>query len=284
VVAAAEELGYVPSSVARQLRGSARGPVGLYVDNALVSEFEQMPRLFAHRLVRHISDGLAQRGFGVLHVREDPDADLALLLVISDLPVESFWTRSAPGVPIVVAGHQSSDPAVVANLQHDHEAYSLEVVEHLLAGDARHLAILRHSLPGAYNEITCQTLADTARDAGLLVEVHAGEFDPRQCEELAARAVRDGADAVFSMLPLPRSVLAGITSTGARVPEDVLLVGRTEGVVEAQTQPPVSVLSMQAIGCAELLLDTIDKALSGQRLVDRTLPHRLIVRESSIRR
>jgi DNA-binding LacI/PurR family transcriptional regulator len=79
-------------------------------------------------------------------------------------------------------------------------------------------------------------------------------------------------------------VLAGITSTGARVPEDVLLVGRTEGAVEAQTQPPVSVLSMQAIGCAELLLDTIDKALSGQRLVDRTLPHRLIVRESSIRR
>lgn len=284
VAAAADEMGYVPSAVARQLRGSVPGPVGLYVSSALVSEFEQMPRLFAHRLVRHLSDGLGQRGHGLVHVSDVPETDLALLLVISDVPVDPFWARSMPGVPVVVAGHRTSDPAVVANPQHDHRAYCEEVVEHLVSQGAQHLAILRHTQPGAYNEVTSEMLADVVRDGGLRVDIYTGEFDPVQCERLAGQAVREGADAVFSMLPLPRSVIAGITGTGARVPDDVLLVGRTEGAVEAQTQPPVSVLSMQAIGCADLLLDIVDSVLEGRPPPTRPLPHRLILRESSRRR
>lgn len=125
-------------------------PVGLLVGMDLLHEYEDMTRLFAHRVIRTITADLTNTGPGVVSVSANPAhsvPEICVLVVVGDTPADPIWRTQFPGVPVVIAGYPWDDPAVAAVLEHGHEAYSAQLVEHLLDQRTRKLAILRH--PGA---------------------------------------------------------------------------------------------------------------------------------------
>ncbi len=93
----------------------------------------------------------------------------------------------------------------------------------------------------------------------------------------------DGADSVFLMLPFPGPVLDAIRAAGADVPQDVIVVGRGEATLEAQTNPPTSAMSMMAVNTGRLIVQGVDRFLAGETGIDMVAPHELIVRQSSLR-
>lgn len=115
------------------------------------------------------------------------------------------------------------------------------------------------------------------------MDVLAGAYTSNDAYSLTLQAVNSGADAVFSMLPFPRALLAGVAGAGRRAPQDVIVVGRPEGTVEAQTEPPLSVLSMQGVQTAHVILTATRRVMEGERGIIGILPHQLVVRESSLR-
>ena len=281
----AADLGYRPSHRALTLQGSAPGPVGLLVGEALLQDFEDMPRLFGHRLLRQLSTRLAAENIAIQLIpqqQQPATEELSALVVVGDQPINDDWFT--PGLPVIVLGQTNDHDSVVMSLTHDHEQYALEVVAHLREQGATQLAIIRPDIVANYSEIATSSVEAAAQGQGLSVNTYVGSFSSEQVHDLAQLSVAEGADAIFLLIPFPRAALAGIRAAGARVPDDVLLVGRTEGAVEAETDPPVSVVSMQAVACADLLAQALIAVVRGADLPTTDhLPYRFLVRESSLR-
>ena len=282
VRAAARELKYRPNMTARNLRGGTLGPIGLVVDPALVEDAHDVSRLFAHRLLLALNAGLADLGIPVTYI--DPDAanvPAVSVIVILGRPALSEDLRAAfSDLPVVAAGFDhDEEPAARVHFQHDHSAYAADLVSHLRDQGATRLTILCEEADVNYSQVGSETVLEAATAAGLKAEI-----DPAAVQARAAQAARDGADAVFAMFPFPGAVLAGVADAGKRVPEDVLVVDRAEGTIEAEVRPRMSSLSMESLGASAVILAAIECLLANGTPESAALPHRLIVRESSTRR
>ena len=287
VRAAARELKYRPNMTARNLRGGTLGPIGLVVDPALVEDAHDVSRLFAHRLLLALNAGLADLGIPVTYI--DPDAanvPAVSVIVILGRPALSEDLRAAfSDLPVVAAGFDhDEEPAARVHFQHDHSAYAADLVSHLRDQGATRLTILCEEADVNYSQVGSETVLEAATAAGLKAEIVRCAIDPAAVQARAAQAARDGADAVFAMFPFPGAVLAGVADAGKRVPEDVLVVDRAEGTIEAEVRPRMSSLSMESLGASAVILAAVECLLANGTPESAALPHRLIIRESSTRR
>jgi DNA-binding LacI/PurR family transcriptional regulator len=279
---AANRLGYRPDERARNLRLGQQSDVALIVDPALTADVGEVSRLFALRLMSTLTSILRQRGRRVFPVSGGADCSTCgVVLVIGASPWFEQLREDLPDVPFVVTGSTGPDPRVAAVLLHDHSAYVAEVLEHLRANGARHIALLRETEGGNYQDEVTEFISMGAHDRGLGLSVYPTRIRASDTEVAARAALRDGADAIVSLLPFPGAILNGLS--GRRTPEDVLVVVRGEGLLESQTEPPVTALSMCGEASAQLLADTVEAVLSGGFGIHRNLPHRLIIRRSSSR-
>ena len=284
---AAQQLRYRPNLTARSLRGGTVGPVGIVVDPSLIDDVHDVSRLFAHRLLLTLNSGLAQLGVPVSYL--DADADnlpaTSIIVVLGRPTLSPSLAALLTDVPFLAAGFEPGDGQVPkASFHHDHAAYADELVAHLVAQGATKLAVLREDADANYSVIGSEAVAEAAGRQGLAVEVIASAIDPVAVQSRTAAVVREGADAVFAMFPFPGAILAGVSAAGKRVPDDVLVVDRAEGTIEAEVRPRVSSLSMDALGSAAAILAAIRQLIAQGSPQSATLPHKLIVRESSTRK
>lgn len=286
VLAVARELGYTPNEMARALRGSERTLIGLFVEPQLFDGVRESSRLFIHRLLWEFNDELSRAGISVQSLAVDPvqtSIRPTVLVVVGQDSSGAEWVDAVRSAPIIRVGGSHQHANEVANLQHDHEAYARELVAHLLSQGASRLAVFHQARPVYYSDIATQAVVATCMSAGLDVRTYTGAVSAADVRKIADTAIADGCDAVFSMLPFPGVILAAVTSAGLSCPGDVLVVLRTEGTVEAETNPQVSVVSMKAFESGHLLVDVTNQVLEGQIPGEVTLPYELIVRESSLR-
>lgn len=286
VRAAARELKYRPNMTARNLRGGTLGPVGLVVDPGLIEDAQDVSRLFAHRLLLALNSGLADLGIPVTYI--DPDATnvpaVSVIVVLGCPSLGEDLKSQLSDLPVLTAGFDADgEPIARANFRHDHDAYAAELVSHLCEQGATRLAILCEDIDVNYSRVGSAAILKAATEAGVHAEVVTCAIDPAVVEAATERAVRDGADAVFAMFPFPGAVLAGVAGAGKQVPDDVLVVDRAEGTIEAEVRPRMSSLSMESVGAAAIILAATERLLANGTPESATLPHRLIIRESSVR-
>jgi DNA-binding LacI/PurR family transcriptional regulator len=202
-------------------------------------------------------------------------------VVIGAAPWFEQLRQDLPDVPFVVAGSDAVDSRIAAVLQHDHGAYVAEVLEHLQANGARHIALLREGNGGNYQDEVTHHLTAGTRARGLRFTVCPSRIRAADAQTATREALAQGANAIVSLLPFPAAILAGLADR--RCPDDVLVVMRGEGLLESQTQPPVTALSMCGQASAQLIAETVEDVLVGGFGISRTLPHRLTTRNSSTR-
>lgn len=279
---AANRLEYRPNERARNLRLGQQSDVALIVNPALTQDVGEVSRLFALRLLSTLTSILRQRGRRAFPVSCGADCGTCgVVLVIGASPWFDQLREDLPDVPFVLAGCAAVDSRIAAVLHHDHQAYADEVLAHLQANGARHIALLREVDGGNYQDEVTGHLAIGTKARDLRFTVHPARIRASDAQEATRHALTAGADAVISLLPFPGAILTALGDR--RAPDDVLVVVRGEGLLESQTEPPVTALSMCGQASAHLLADTVEEVLAGGFGLARTLPHQLIVRRSSSR-
>lgn len=260
VARAAEDLGYRPNAVARELRAEQRPIVGILGDPALHEGRADSPQVFVRALITGLVDELGIYGAHPMMLRPDstrPPVDAVIALDVSTAAEVPGWLHDR--TPLVVAGVPPLTLAAQVRLGHDITGMSRAVLTELGSGGAPVALVapwgqLRHleAFISAYLHWCA-----SREQAPLLLR-----FDPtpEAGEAVGRRVVSQGAASVF--LPTGRcewSVLSGIRQAGRDVP----VVALGEGVVEAAFGPSVGYLSLEGAACAKLIVQAAMDALAG---------------------
>lgn len=297
VQAAIERLGYVRNDAARQLRAGRSRTIGLIVLDLRNPFFTEVARGAEQRA--------AERGLSVLVANSDDDArregthlDLfeqqrafgVLITPVGD-DLTALTRMRGRGVQSVLVDREQPDGDIASVAVDDVEGGRLAAA-HLLDIGRRRLAFVGG--PGAIRQV-----ADRLAGARAAVAAHPGAtleviersaltvLDGRAAgEEILARAADDRPDAVFAANDLLAVGLlqAFAIMGGARVPDDIALIGYDDIDFAAATVVPLSSIRQPArlIGATavDLLLDEVASPDAGAAAV-RFQPE-LVVRESTV--
>ncbi|WP_219838750.1 LacI family DNA-binding transcriptional regulator [Paenibacillus sp. R14(2021)] len=306
VIEAAEQLNYVPSSLAQRFALRKSGNLGVILP--MLPKVNLFSTYYFSEVLSGIGMTAKQRGYDLLLLFREPDeprdyanlfrtqkVDGCIILGAQDVPPE----RAA--LAELKAGHH---PFCLVNQRFDGEAYntvdadqrkgSYDAVKHLLHQGCKQICFLNG--PSVYSNSLdrLQGYRDALEEAGLpfLSErVLLGNYS-RKSGYLQAKAVADlirsgQIDAVIAANDrMAIGLLQGLKELGIRVGEEAALIGCDDSDVVRMTDPPLSSIRVPffEIGseAASRLLDRMqDPNPESAASFDAKLPVKLIERASS---
>lgn len=292
VRAAARELEFVPSSLARGLAAGRSGLIGLLVPDLADPHYPH--------IARGVEDAAHEAELAVLicNTLGDPTRLSEYVRLLRGRRVDAIVVSGstsagerelraleASGVPVVLIGRP---PAAVpfASVSVDNELAARLATWHLVEGGRKRIV----HLAGPPRQTT---MADRAAGyiqamqvAGLEPEVLASRGTPddgyrRLCERLAA-AGQPTPDAVFAATDrLAVAATAAVVDAGLRVPGDVAIVGFDDVPLAEHLRPSLSSVAQPAREMGRLAIDLARRLLAGQPVEPVILHARLVARESS---
>jgi DNA-binding LacI/PurR family transcriptional regulator len=297
VEAALAELGYRPNLSARSLRGGRSGIIGLAVPELGVPYFAE--------LAQQVVKVAGARGFTVLIDQTEGLADSERLvldgirphlidgLIFSPLALDTRqFARRRDGTPLVLLGELVTDgPA--DHVAIDNVAAAREAVGHLAAQGRRRIAAIgaQHDATGQTAHLRLTGYRQALDEAGL-------HHDRHLVADTPAFHRADGAAAMTRLLlgrPLPDAVFAfndllalgalrACHEHGARVPDDVAIVGFDDIDDGRYSVPSLSTVSPDKEQIAQVAVDMLVDRLGGTTSAPARhviAAHRLVIRESS---
>lgn len=182
----------------------------------------------------------------------------------------------------------AADDQLGATVCSDDEQGGFDATTHLLQQGRRNIAFIGTAKPG-YPEFLerwrgyCRAL----RAAG--IEPEDGLYADAEASEEAGRAAftelldRGGAfDAIFAASDVAAvGAMHALQNIGRTIPDDVAIVGFDDIPAASLSSPPLSTMRQDARSAAEALVEALLEAIEGGMPRSRSLPVRLIVRESS---
>lgn len=265
VLARAAEVGYVPNAMARSLITGQKGLIGL-----LIPDIENP---FFAPLVRAIQRAVAQEGVQLLLMDTglDPqaEADLvakvrgqvdALVMASPRRPVKDL-VAAAGGLPHVLVNRRNPGSASVVI---DNSNALREVGDYLTGLGHERIALLR----GPQRSWAAKQRARASREWASGAGVDLVELGPYEAlfegGESAATVVRDaGVTAVIAFDDVMAcGVVAGLTSLGVRVPDDVSVVGCDDVLLARTLTPALTTISAPLDQVGEAVLDALRDVLS----------------------
>lgn len=297
VLAAIEELGYVRSESARQLRAGRSRTVALLVLD--------MGNPFFVDVARGAERAARDAGLGVMVCNSDqsPSEEAEYLGLFAEQRVYGVLVTPADptgrnleafrhhGIPYVLVDRVASGADVCAVSVDDVRGGAL-AVGHLLSRGHRSVAYV--SGPGDLHQIRDRRegALSALADAGLPPEA----LDEIPCDRLDVAAGRDAGARLLGLAPRPTAVfcandllalgvLQALYAAGVRVPHDIALVGYDDiefaaaaAVPLTSVRRPAAVMGRMA---AELLLEEADDADGTHEHRSVVLRPELVVRASS---
>jgi len=254
VLAAARELDYRPSGVARSLKRQTTETLGLIVTDIENPYFPE--------LVRAVEDAARAEGYAILlcNAADDPEREAGylellverrvdgLIIAASSLGARHAEWLAAPPLPVVLVNTTAAD-VDLPSIHSDNRAGSRLAAEHLLD--------LGHRLFG-YLMPPPRNVDAPVRLAGVRDALAAAGLDPASVAiATGAPLVGGGEAAMLELLdraPNVTAVLAyndlmaigalrAVRRRGGSVPQDVSLVGFDDVALAAYVDPPLTTLS-----------------------------------------
>jgi LacI family transcriptional regulator len=305
VFAAARELGYRPSGVARSLRQRATRTLGL-----IVTDIENP---FFPQLVRAVEDAAHDLGYAILlcNAADDPERESEYLDLLVDRWVDGViiaasslggrhreWLADAP-LPIVLVNSPDQDIGMSTIASDNHAGGALA---------AGHLAELGHRRIGLIGAPP-RNVDGPARLAGAHDALRAAGIDDRAIHVAAEDAgVMGGESAASEILRRDPGVtglvayndlmaigaMRAIRAGGRRVPGDVSVTGFDDVDLAAFVDPPLTTIAQSTaemgLWAVDELMRTISRAArdtdrpratGAESAVHLVLPVRLVVRGST---
>jgi DNA-binding LacI/PurR family transcriptional regulator len=282
VLRVARELGYQPSALARSLKRGRSNTV-------LFPTPHVPPNHVIATLIDAFTTALAPRGLTVVHdssVQVDPAAQVEAWAQLAPAAVLDLALRhDDPVLPLLAA---RGIPVLSAALP-DENAW--ESSGDVFAREQK-LATIRYLVERGHKRIRCLLPAElpvdprtekrVLTDARKLVSAAGGRFDVERLE------LRDIAGAVAGWDQLPDAVaahndswaIAAITalqSRGARVPDDVAVIGADDEPLGAVITPALTTVAGEFSEFAAAVADAVAAVIAGQPAVALPVPGRTIV-------
>jgi LacI family transcriptional regulator len=276
VIAAARELGYRPSGVARSLKLRSTRTIGLIITD--------IANPFYPELVRAIEDAALERHQALLlcNGAEDAAREAAYLEVLAERRVEGIivassglterhgrWLARAP-LPVVLVNCTLPDVGI-PGIQTDNVAGARLATEHLL--DLGHRSIAHVAGPPT-------NAASAERRAGFAEALAARGLDPdgavvvtgdghvgggeRALLEILARAPETTGIVAYNDLTAI-GVLRALRRAGRSVPQDVSVVGFDDIAVAAEIEPPLTTVTQDVATMGRWAVEQLTAALAGNR-------------------
>ena len=254
VLAAAHELDYRPSGIARALKRRETRIIGLLITD--------IGNPFFPQIVRTIEDEAHRRGYGVVlcNAADDPERELAYLDLLVERRVDGLIVASARmtrrhaerlstvPMPVVLVNAQAPGARLPAiTVAHRHGARM--ATEHLLSLGHRRLAHLAGPL--------AQAGAARLRRAGVTDALRAAGIDPGSLAVAEGNEHVDGGaqagEQLLGDVSSPTGIvcyndlsaigaLRAIRAAGLRVPADVSVIGFDDIEPAAWTDPPLTTI------------------------------------------
>lgn len=294
VLAAIEELGYVPNLVGRDLRGGPTRTLSLVVPELRNPYFarlaEQMQAAARERdLSVSVEVSLGSAEVELRHVLgQVPRPVDAVILSPSALGAADLLRRTS-GPPVVLLGERIPAAPEVTHVAIDNIASAADVVRHLVDRGRRRPLFLgaEHAPPSTGADRTIGFRA-ASRFAGL-------EADPRLLRPTAGWDRASGAAAVQEALAQGLdfdAVVAGndllaigamhvLRGAGRRIGQDVAVVGWDDDPEAAFAVPPLTTVAPDWDALVAAALDAALAPPGEGAAGEVVVPHRLLVRESS---
>ncbi|WP_062389243.1 LacI family DNA-binding transcriptional regulator [Demequina iriomotensis] len=294
---AIQELGFVPNSHARQLRGGRSDVIGMLVLNVGNPFFAD---------VAHVVQELAQGEGSPLVIAssdQDPDREARLLTMFEESRARGLLVAPVRGVtPGLVAAHRRGMPIVLLDEHADGEQFcsvSLDgtaggyaAASHLVELGRRRLAFVGGPLAQVTDRLAGVSRAVDECPGALMtvfevpdLTVDQGRVIGRRIAALDARDRPDGIFAANDLVAL--GVLAELQASGIGVPTDVALVGyddidyaKTAAVPLTSVAQPRTTIATEAL---RLILEEERSSVTNPHVHEqRRLVPELVIRASTV--
>jgi DNA-binding LacI/PurR family transcriptional regulator len=299
VLAAADEISYVPNLAARTLVTGRSESVAFLVEE---SEERMFADPFFLGMLRSAQEAVAVAGlqlvFTVMSHPEDQDRFLAYaagghvdgVLVMSLHGRDQLPQRlESLGVPTVLSGRPLSGGRRLWYVDADNVGGGELATTHLLDSGRAHVATVTGPLDMCAGQDRLAGYRSAVEASGRPYDeslVSVGDFTPNGGHEATVRLLerRPDVDAIFAASDLAAiGVLRALRESGRRIGADVAVIGFDDIPAAAEQQPPLTTVRQPigALGTAmtRLLLDRIE---GEQGLHRRTvLPVELVLRETA---
>ncbi|MDQ4501545.1 LacI family DNA-binding transcriptional regulator [Sinomonas sp. ASV322] len=277
VQAVAGELGYQADALARGLRRSPMGAVGLVLRSldALADYTPSGVDVFERFVGAAASRALA-RGLSLMLVPDltrPPVPPLAFSMdgyIVTNPHVDDPVVRllASRGIPYVTLGRDLSRPDFMQWASEDDAGSARLVLDHLAGQGARTVALVRGTDPNAWNADSEAAYRQWCAGAGVEPRVYevperAGVDGGRS---VASRIAGDGApDAVFCLTGRHAAgVLEGLVGLGVRVPERTMVAAGSDSEHARVSRPAISALEMNPAAATAALLELLEGLIAGE--------------------
>ncbi|MEI5688627.1 MULTISPECIES: LacI family DNA-binding transcriptional regulator [Sphingomonas] len=277
VRALAEELGFRPSSMARNLRTGRTGAIGVVVPLGH-ERTQHISDPFFMTLLGHIADNVTERGYDLLLTRVVPNDPAWLDAIVDAGRVDGvIVVGQSDQAEVLDQVAQRYAPMVVWGARIEGHHYTTVGsdnrlggrigAEHLLARGCRKLAFFGDPrVPEVEQRL--HGFRDAIRSAGpghvgALLPVH---FVP----ELALTTISDylaiaeGIDGIFAASDtIAMMTIQALADQGRAVPDDVKVIGFDDLDIARHTLPPLSSVRQDLAAGAGALVDALMRRLAG---------------------
>jgi len=258
ILAAARELDYTPSAVARSLKRRTTQTLGL-----IVTDIENP---FFPQLVRAVEDAARAEGYAILlcNANDDPEREAGylellverrvdgLIIAASSLGGRHLEWLSSPSLPVVLINTSAAD-VDLPSIHSDNRAGSHAATRHLLGLGHRRFGYLMPPPRNVDAPVRLAGVRDALAEAGL---------DPAAITVANGAPLVGGGEAamleILDQAPDVTAVLAyndlmaigamrAIRRRGRSVPADISVVGFDDVAVAAYVDPPLTTLSQSTV-------------------------------------
>ena len=301
---AVADMGYHPNQFARGLKKQEGHAVGVIVSDLTNPFFTQIVRSLSHAVhaagrALSLCDSDHRHDLGETNLRMLVEGQILGLIVVGDsVPEDALrsFVKQRPRVPVIVIEREYAVPQV-STLLVDSEVGAYTATTHLAERGCRRIAMITGPSFGAGSatygraqrfEGYRRALAACGQtlDPELVVE---GNFRYESGRDAMRRllTLRHPPDAVFSANDMMAvGAMSAIRDAGARVPDDIALVGFDNVPITALLQPALTTMAMPLSEFGETAARLLEQQLSlGGRHspVHLAFSAELVVRESSLR-
>ncbi len=295
VIAAAQELGFRPNSLAQSLHRTRSMTVGVLSTDSFGR--------FALPIIEALEERLAEQGIAIFmcNATDDPEREKRHLdqllgkridgLLVTGRRMDKRPPVAVPGqtMPVIYVFSQADDPEALCLLPDDYGGARL-AVEHLIGLGRRRIAHITG--PESFEAVTLRHRGyrDALTTAGLSASdtfFRKGKWSEAWGREAVADLFDDEAempDALFcGNDQIARGASDALRERGIAVPEQVAVVGFDNwDVMTLAARPPLSSVDMNLRELGRLAGERLISMIAGERFkgVER-LPCSLVVRQSS---
>lgn len=296
----AEELGYQPNIVARQLRGQRTHTIGIVIP---ATDAHQQDDFFGI-LIKGITHAAAHRGYDLLISAQLPEADEmeayrriaggkrvdGMVLARTHInDVRLNYLRSIKH-PFVVAGRAITDQTPeFPFIEADNRAGLRLLVDHFIAHGHRHIAIILPPESVVFRQARFAGYCDALAAANIPLEdmlIETGDLTREGGAEathhLLARAPHITAIAACNDM-MALGALWAVEQRGLQPGKDISIGGFDDIPAAAQSQPALTTISQPIYQIGEQLVEMLLCLINDEPIepLQSLIPPRLVVRDSS---